>query len=73
MKTAEQTNRNLQILAIVTTIFLPASLVTGVFGMNVAGLPFTQNPNGFLWSMVILIGSSALVFWLLKRSGILDR
>ena len=73
MKTAEQTNRNLQILAIVTTIFLPATLVTGIFGMNVMGLPFTQNLHGFFWSMVILIGASALVLWFLKRSGILDR
>jgi hypothetical protein len=32
-----------------------------------------QNPHGFLWSMVILIGASALVLWFLKRSGILDR
>jgi zinc transporter len=73
MKTAEQTNRNLQILAIVTTIFLPATLVTGIFGMNVMGLPLTQSPHGFLWSIMILIGSSALVLWFLKRSGILDR
>jgi Mg2+ and Co2+ transporter CorA len=41
--------------------------------MNVMGLPFTQNPHGFFWSMVILVGSSALVLWFLKRSGILDR
>ncbi|HKB22286.1 MAG TPA: CorA family divalent cation transporter [Methyloceanibacter sp.] len=71
--TAEQTNRNLQILAIVTTIFLPATLLTGIFGMNVMDLPLTQNPHGFFWSMVILTGSSALVFWFLKQSGILDR
>jgi zinc transporter len=70
IKTAEETNRNLQLLAIVTTIFLPATLVTGIFGMNVMGLPFTQNPHGFLWSMLTLISSSALVLWLLKRSGI---
>jgi zinc transporter len=73
MKTAEQTNRNLQVLAIVTTIFLPATLVSGIFGMNVMGLPLTQNPHGFFWSMVILIAASALVLWFLKRSGILDR
>jgi zinc transporter len=73
MKTADETNRNLQILAIVTAIFLPATLVTGIFGMNVMDLPLTQNPHGFFWSMVILTGSSALVFWFLKRSGILDR
>ena len=73
IKTAEQTNRNLQVLAIVTTIFLPATLVSGIFGMNVMGLPLTQNPHGFVWSMLILIGSSALVLWLLKRSGIFGR
>jgi len=64
---------NLQVLAIVTTIFLPATLVSGIFGMNVMGLPLTQNPHGFVWSMLILIGSSALVLWLLKRSGIFGR
>jgi zinc transporter len=71
LKTAEQTNRNLQVLSIVTTVFLPASLVAGIFGMNVEGLPLTHNVSGFLWAMVILISASALVYWLLRRSGIL--
>jgi len=48
-------------------------LLTGIFGMNVMDLPLTQNPHSFFWSMVILTGSSALVFWFLKQSGILDR
>jgi zinc transporter len=73
IKTAEQTNRNLHVLAVVTTIFLPASLIAGIFGMNVGGLPLTQNPEGFAWSMAILIGASAFVVWLLKRSGIIRR
>ena len=33
LKSSEQTNRSLHVLAIVTTVFLPATLVTGVFGM----------------------------------------
>jgi zinc transporter len=73
LKTADQTNRHLQVLAIVATVFLPASLIAGIFGMNVKGLPLTGDGNGFLWSMALLIGASALVFWLLKRSGILER
>jgi len=73
LKTAEQTNRNLQVLAIVTTVFLPASLVAGIFGMNVEGLPWTHDDSGFLWAMVILIAASGLVYWLLRRSGILGR
>jgi zinc transporter len=73
LKAAEQTNRNLHVLSTVTTIFLPASLVAGIFGMNVAGLPLVQDKSGFLWAMVILVAASVLVYWSLKRWGILRR
>jgi zinc transporter len=73
LKTAEQTNRNLQVLAIVTTVFLPASLIAGIFGMNVGGVPLTDNRHGFLWVMLLVVVVSVLVYWLLKRSGILGR
>ena len=71
IKTAEQTNRNLHVLAVVTTLFMPASLIAGILGMNVGGLPLVQNASGFLWSMGIIAASSVIVLWLLKRSGIL--
>jgi zinc transporter len=73
LKAAEQTNRNLQVLSTVTTIFLPASLVAGIFGMNVAGLPLLHDKSGFLWAMVILVAASVLVYWSLKRWGVLRR
>ena len=34
-------------LSIAATIFLPLSFLTGVFGMNVAGLPGIEYPNAF--------------------------
>jgi zinc transporter len=70
LKMADQTNRNLQILAIVTTVFLPATLITGIFGMNVGGLPLVSDHEGFLWAMVLLAGASVFVFWLLKKAGL---
>ena len=73
VKTAEQTNRNLHVLAVVTTLFMPASLIAGILGMNVGGLPFVQSADGFLWAMGILVASSVVVLWLLKRSGIIRR
>jgi zinc transporter len=30
-------------------VFLPITLITGVFGMNVAGLPGLQTPESFWW------------------------
>lgn len=46
------TNRNLYFLSIVTTIFLPITLITGIFGMNVGGLPWLENSLGFLWVLL---------------------
>lgn len=73
LQMADQTNRNLQVLAIVTTVFLPASLIATIFGMNVGGVPLLADRSGFWWVLVLLGAVSALVFWLLKRSGILRR
>ena len=36
---AENTGRNLYVLSILTAVLLPMTLVTGIFGMNVADLP----------------------------------
>jgi zinc transporter len=38
---AEETNRRLYIVSIVTTLLMPAALVTGFFGMNTGGLPWS--------------------------------
>jgi len=63
----EATNRNLLFLSIVTSLMLPVTLISGIFGMNVGGLPLTENPSGFLWSMG-LMGTTLLVSILVLRS-----
>ena len=45
---AEMQNKRMYVLSLVTAIFLPLSFLTGVFGMNVMGLPGVENPAGFL-------------------------
>jgi zinc transporter len=47
---AHEQNQRMYVLSVVAAIFLPLTFVTGVLGMNVAGLPGTVNPNGFLYS-----------------------
>ena len=54
---AEQQGMRMYVLSLVTAIFLPLSFLTGVFGMNVAGLPGTEEPKAFFYlamAMVIL-------------------
>jgi zinc transporter len=54
----EAVNRNLYVLSVVTTIFLPITLITGIFGMNVGGLPWTETTIGFgavVWLMLFTL------------------
>jgi zinc transporter len=44
---AEKQNARMFVLSIVAAIFLPLSFLTGVFGMNIAGLPGLEHPNAF--------------------------
>jgi zinc transporter len=67
----EATNRNLYLLSILTTTMLPITLITGIFGMNVGGLPFALSDHGF-WSVVLLmIGTVLGTLLFLKRSRVL--
>ena len=65
---AEQQNARMYVLSLVTAIFLPLSFLTGVFGMNVMGLPGVENPRGFMLvagAMVIL--ALGLALWMRLR------
>ena len=53
-RVALEQNSRMYLLSIVAAIFLPLTFVTGVLGMNVAGLPGTENPQGFLYSAVLM-------------------
>lgn len=55
---AEKQGMVLYVLSLVTAIFLPLSFLTGVFGMNVGGLPGIDNPEAFnvlTFSMIALV------------------
>ncbi|MCB1955476.1 MAG: transporter [Rhodocyclaceae bacterium] len=52
---SEQTNRNLFVLTIVTVMALPISLVGGLFGMNVKGIPLSESEHGFAIIIALLI------------------
>jgi zinc transporter len=50
----EQTNRTLFILTIVTVPALPLTIIPGMFGMNVRGIPFSEHQAGFWLVMVVV-------------------
>jgi zinc transporter len=58
-RTGEATNHNLYIVSLLTAVFLPITLITGIFGMNVGGLPWVEEDGGFLWVLVIMVLTAA--------------
>jgi zinc transporter len=64
---AENTSRNLYVLSILTAVLLPMTLVTGIFGMNVAGMPGLHSAGAFSKVMLLIFASGAFtlaaLFW----------
>ncbi|KAH9300443.1 hypothetical protein KI387_012026 [Taxus chinensis] len=68
---AEQINRKLYYLSFLSMIFLPFSIVTGLFGMNVGGVPWTEQNNPALKDgfMNVLLICGAILLLLLVVFG----
>ena len=58
-RVAENTGRNRYVSSILTSVLLPTTCVTEVFGMNVAGMPGIHEP-----------AAAARVMWLIVASGV---
>jgi zinc transporter len=72
-KMEEESNRHLHTLSIVTTLLLPPTLVTGIFGMNTKGLPLTDVDEGFLWAAALMASSIGLAYLFMRRTGIFKK
>ncbi len=53
---AEEMNRNMMVLSVVAAIFLPLGFLTGLFGINVGGMPGIDEPAAF-W---LVLGACAV-------------
>jgi zinc transporter len=63
----EDNNRSLFLLTIVTVMALPINPGAGLLGMNVGGIPLSQNQHGFWIVLGFTATFTAAVAWLLLR------
>jgi zinc transporter len=54
-RVAQEQNARVYLLSVISAIFLPLTFVTGLLGMNVAGLPGVDNSSGFMISALIML------------------
>lgn len=59
---AEQLNTRMYVVSLITTIFLPLGLLTGLLGINVGGMPGAADPTAF-WIVcaILAVTGTALV------------
>jgi zinc transporter len=53
---AYEQNSKMYLLSLVAVIFLPLTFLTGLMGMNVAGLPGTEDPAAFAILVILMLG-----------------
>jgi len=65
---AAQTNQRLALLSVITALLMPPTLISGIFGMNVARLPFVdEHSHGFAAAMGLIVLSVVVMLVVLRR------
>lgn len=66
----ERTNHMLFLLTVLTALVAPMTVVSSVFGMNVASIPLQNHPGGF-WIVVVLttIATASAGVFVFRRRG----
>ncbi|MGH8744344.1 MAG: magnesium/cobalt transporter CorA [Burkholderiales bacterium] len=62
-------NLQIRLLTVITTIFMPLTLLTGIFGMNFKNMPFLGWESGFYLLMVFMFAIAIgllIVFWRIR-------
>ncbi|MCD6735550.1 MAG: magnesium transporter CorA family protein [Burkholderiaceae bacterium] len=70
--TAYRTNEVMRTLTAITAVFLPLTLITGVFGMNFEFIPGLHSKTGFWWAIGSMALIGALLFSFLRARAMLS-
>ena len=63
---SQRVNLELRALTVVAMLFMPATLIAGIFGMNFNWMPWIDEKNGFWWALGIMGGIAfvmIMIFW----------
>ncbi|MEM6603518.1 MAG: zinc transporter ZntB [Pseudomonadota bacterium] len=64
---SDRLNKNMYILSVISAIFLPLGFLTGLLGVNIGGIPGTENQNAFYIFSSIMIFLTAIQIFIFKK------
>ncbi|MGB3052898.1 MAG: CorA family divalent cation transporter, partial [Polyangiales bacterium] len=65
-------NTRLGFLTVISTIFLPLTLLAGIWGMNFERMPELQQPYGYPIALGLMLMIASAVAWYLYKRGWFD-
>ena len=63
---ANRTNQVMKVLTVLGTIALPALVISGIYGMNLKGLPWVDSPNGAAIVSGVMAGTTVVLLVILR-------
>jgi magnesium transporter len=66
---ANRTNNVMKVLTVLSTFALPSLVISGIYGMNLKGVPFLNAPYGFWIIGGMMVASTVALLGLLKKFG----
>src|SRR5580658_408951 len=64
---SNRTNEVMKVLTVLGTIALPVLAISGIYGMNLKGLPFEDSPYGAEWVACITVVATAILLYMLRK------
>jgi magnesium transporter len=64
-----KTNEVMKVLAIVTCLLAPATVIGGIFGMNFEVIPYAHQQWGFFLAVGLMLLIPIVMLWIFKRRG----
>ena len=68
----DKTNRRLRILTILSAVFMPLTLISGIYGMNFRRMPELDQPWGYPAVLLAMVGIAGLLLANFYRRGWFD-
>ena len=62
-------NEVMKVMAIVTCLLAPATVIGGIFGMNFDAIPWLHSPYGFWGAAVFMLIIPVIMLWLFRKRG----
>lgn len=64
-----KTNEVMKVMAVVTCLLAPATVIGGIFGMNFDKLPYIHHQNGFFIAAALMLLIPVIMIWVFRKRG----